>query len=106
METQYIKKDYSTLIVKEVVPQQIIPEQIKEDKEYSYNFLIKQKEDIQKQWDEQVAQKNKEIEDINIARQKELDEVKELLFKCEEVGITGEVVNEEIVAKPIEEIIK
>lgn len=106
METQYIKKDYSTLIVKEVVPQQIIPEQIKEDKEYSYNFLIKQKEDIQKQWDEQVAQKNKEIEDINIARQKELDEVKELLFKCEEVGITGEVINEEIVAKPIEEIIK
>ena len=60
---------------------------------YEYSFLLKQKVDIQKQWDEQIAQKNKEIDDINLARQAEIDEVSALISGAD---------NLKIVAKPIE----
>ena len=99
METKYTKKDANTLIVEEVVPQQVIPEKVKDSVEYTYGFLLKQKADIQKQWNEMIAQKNAEIDGINAARQKELDFVNELIVKADELGITNEV-------KPIEDKIE
>ena len=96
METKYTKKENSTLVVQEVIPAQVIPEKLKEPVEYSYDFLKQQKIDIQKQWDEMLAQKNKEIEEINSARQKEMDFVDEMIAQADLLGITEEI-------KPIEE---
>jgi hypothetical protein len=96
METKYTKKENSTLVVQEVIPAQVIPEKLKEPVEYSYDFLKQQKVDIQKQWDEMLAQKNKEIEEINSARQKEMDFVDEMIAQADLLGITEEI-------KPIEE---
>jgi len=47
---------------------------------YDYNFLLSQKAAI-----------IKNANDYLLARQKELDEVLELLAKCEELGITGKM---------------
>jgi hypothetical protein len=101
METKYTKKENSTLVVQEVIPAQVIPEKLKEPVEYSYEFLKNQKVDIQKQWDEMIAQKNKEIEEINSARQKEMDFVDELLKKADELGV---VAKEEV--EPVEEVLQ
>ena len=102
METKYSIKNYSTLVVEEVVPEKVIPAETKPAKEYDYNFLKQQKINIQKQWDEMIAQKNKEIEKINVARQKEMDIVDDLLKKSDELGV---VAKEEVepVAEPIVE---
>ena len=100
METKYSIKNYSTLVVEEVVPEKVIPAETKPAKEYDYNFLKQQKISIQKQWDEMIAQKNKEIEKINVARQKEMDIVDDLLKKSDELGV---VAKEEV--KPVEEVI-
>jgi hypothetical protein len=89
METKYSIKNYSTLVVEEVVPEKVIPAETKPAKEYDYNFLKQQKVEIQKQWDEMLAQKNKEIEEINVARQKEMDFVDELLKKSDELGVVA-----------------
>lgn len=97
METKYSIKNYSKLVVEEVIPEKIIPEEVKEAKEYDYTFLIKQKADIQKQWDEMIAQKNKEIEDINATRQKEMDFVDVMIAKADELGVKENV-------NPIKEI--
>jgi hypothetical protein len=99
METKYTKGDYSTLVVEEVIPEKVIPAEVKEAKEYDYTFLKQQKVDIQKQWDEMIAQKNKEIEEINSARQKEMDFVDEMIAKADELGV---VAKEEV--KPVEEV--
>jgi 5-enolpyruvylshikimate-3-phosphate synthase len=97
METKYSIKNYSTLVVEEVIPEKVIPAEVKEAKEYDYTFLIKQKADIQKQWDEMIAQKNKEIEEINAARQKEMDFVDAMIAKADELGVKEDV-------KPLKEI--
>jgi len=99
METKYSIKNYSTLVVEEVVPEKVIPAETKPAKEYDYNFLKQQKISIQKQWDEMIAQKNKEIEEINSARQKEMDIVDDLLKKSDELGVVAKEV------KPVEEVI-
>jgi hypothetical protein len=99
METKYTKKDYSTLVVTEVIPEKVIPAVTKEPVEYDYTFLKQQKVDIQKQWDEMIAQKNKEIDEINSARQKEMDFVDEMITKADELGV---VAKEEV--KPVEEV--
>ena len=88
-KTKFSIKNYSTLVVEEIIPEKIIPAETKSAVEYEYSFLLKQKEDIQKQWDEMVAQKNKEIEDINVARQKELDFVNEMIAKADELGVVA-----------------
>jgi hypothetical protein len=46
--------------------------------------LEKQLTDIQTQWDEQLAGLNGQIDAINDARQKELDQVKALLSLCDD----------------------
>jgi hypothetical protein len=99
METKYSVKNYSTLVVEEVIPEKIIPAVTKEPVEYDYDFLKKQKVDIQKQWDDMLAQKNKEIDEINVARQKEMDFVDEMIAKADELGV---VAKEEVI--PIEDI--
>jgi len=57
---------------------------------YEYGFLLKQKDDIQKQWDEQ-------LKTINDARQAEMDEVDALIAEADKL---------QVVAKVIEPIIK
>jgi cbb3-type cytochrome oxidase cytochrome c subunit len=94
METKYSVKNYSTLVVEEVIPEKVIPAEVKPAVEYDYNFLKQQKIDIQKQWDEMIAQKNNEIDEINSARQKEMDFVDEMIAKAEELGITEAVEDE------------
>ena len=89
METKYSIKNYSTLVVEEVVPEKVIPEVVKEAVEYDYSFLKQQKVDIQKQWDEMIVQKNKEIDEINVARQKEMDFVDEMIAKADELGVVA-----------------
>ena len=81
--------DNSISVIKEVdaIPAKELPPVT-----YDYDFLLNQKESIQKQWDEMVAQKNKEIDDINTARKAELDEVVALLSEADKL---------EVVAKPI-----
>ena len=108
METKYSVKNYSTLVVEEVIPEKVIPAEVKEAKEYDYNFLKQQKVEIQKQWDEMLAQKNKEIEEINSARQKEMDFVDELLKKADELGIVAKEVVEPVEVEEVleENIIK
>lgn len=101
METKYSVKNYSTLVVEEVIPEKIIPAETKPAKEYDYNFLKQQKVDIQKQWDEMLDQKNKEIEEINVARQKEMDFVDEMIAKADELGV---VAKEEV--KEVDEVKK
>jgi hypothetical protein len=104
METKYTKKDYSTLVVTEVIPEKVIPAVIKEPVEYDYTFLKQQKVDIQKQWDEMIAQKNKEIDEINSARQKEMDFVDEMITKADELGV---IAKEEVKSvEEVEDIIK
>ena len=98
-QTKYSVKNYSTLVVEEFIPEKVIQAEVKEAKEYDYNFLKQQKVDIQKQWDEMIAQKNKEIEEINSARQKEMDFVDEMIAKADELGV---VAKEEV--EPVEEV--
>ena len=100
-QTKYSVKNYSTLVVEEVIPEKVIPAEVKEAKEYDYTFLKQQKVDIQKQWDEMLAQKNKEIEEINSARQKEMDFVDEMIAKADELGV---VAKEEV--KPVKEVLQ
>jgi PAB1-binding protein PBP1 len=97
-KTKYSVKDYSTLVVEEIIPEKVIPAEVKEAKEYDYSFLKQQKVDIQKQWDEMIASKNKEIDEINSARQKEMDFVDELLKKSDELGVVAKEV------EPVEEV--
>jgi len=107
-KTKYSVKNYSTLVVEEIIPEKVIPAEVKEAKEYDYNFLKQQKVEIQKQWDEMLAQKNKEIEEINSARQKEMDFVDELLKKADELGIVAKEVVEPVEVEEVleENIIK
>lgn len=91
METIYTKKDESTIIVQEVKPEEIILEEILPEKEYDYVFLLKQKENIQKQWDEQIEQKNKEILEINERQSKEKIFVEKLILEANKLGIVAKV---------------
>lgn len=98
-QTKYSIKNYSTLVVEEVIPEKVIPEVVKEAVEYDYSFLKQQKVDIQTQWNEMLSQKKKEIDEINTTRQKEMDFVDEMIAKADELGI---VAKEDV--KPVEEI--
>jgi hypothetical protein len=98
-KTKYSVKNYSTLVVEEVIPEKVIPAEAKEAKEYDYSFLKQQKASITKQWDEMIASKNKEIDEINSARQKEMDFVDEMIAKADELGV---VAKEEV--EPVEEV--
>ena len=71
---EYNKKDDTTLeVVKSV-------ETVEEKKEYKLDFLKQQEVDI-------LKQKN----DFVDARNKELEEVRALIVKCEELGIQSQV---------------
>lgn len=87
METTYEKKDDNTIIVNEVKLQEIIPEKVLPAKEYDYSFLKKQVLDIQKQWEEQLAQKKNEIDEINIKRAEEIAFVEKLITEADKLGI-------------------
>lgn len=52
IETTFVRKDNNTIIVHEVEPEKLIPANILPAKEYDYAFLLKQRDDIQIQWDE------------------------------------------------------
>lgn len=70
---EYIKKDEVTLEVTKPV------ETTEETKEYKLDFLKQQELDI-------LKQKNDFVE----ARNKELDEVRALIAKCEELGVKSQ----------------
>jgi len=91
METKYIKVDNHTIRFIEVQPQEIIPENVLPAVEYEYSFLLKQKDSIQNQWDEQLAQKNKEIEDINVLREAEKVRIDNLILEAKKLGIVDKV---------------
>lgn len=91
METTYTKVDNHTISVIEVKPQEIIHEKVLPAKEYEYSFLLKQRDSIQNQWDEQLAQKNKEIEEINTNRGAEKEKVDNLISEAKKLGIVDKV---------------
>lgn len=97
MET-FTKKDENTILFQEVKPEVIIPSETLPEKEYDYNFLLKQKDDIQKQWDEQIEQKNKEIVEINERQGKEKAFVEKLIAEADKLGIVAK----KIEAIPVE----
>lgn len=108
-ETTFVRKDNNTLIVHEVEPERLIPANFLPAKEYDYAFLLKQRDDIQTQWDEQLAQKDKEIANINEQRSKEKAFVEQLIMEAGKLGIVEKELpiepSKEVIL-PIEEIIK
>lgn len=99
-ESQYIKKDDYTITIKEVIPEEIIPEKVLPDRDYNYTFLLKQRDDIQTQWDEQLVAKNKEIDEINQKRQEEKAFVEKLIVEAEKLGISESTVEPIIETEP------
>lgn len=75
-----IQKVNSTTISAE----KIIPE-VRETREYDYDFLLKQRESINKQKAEQIAQ-----------RDLELAEVEQLIKGCEDLGVKSAIEIKEI----------
>lgn len=88
METEYTKKSEHEIGVVEVIPEKIIPAETLPEKVYDYNFLIGQRSSIITQWDEQLAQKQKEIDEINTKRAEEIAFVEKLISEAEKLGIT------------------
>lgn len=88
----YTKKDDNTLTVVEVILEKTIPKETKPAKDFNYSFLLKQVIEIQKQWDEQLAQKQAEITKINTKRQEEKDFVEKLIAKAVKLGLKEDVV--------------
>ena len=88
--TTYTKKSTHEIAVVEVVPEKVIPAETLPEKIYDYGFLLKQVADIQSQWDEQLAQKQKEIVEINEQRGKEKAFVEKLITEAKKLGIEEE----------------
>ena len=85
--TTYTKKSEYEIAVVEVIPEKVIPAETLPEKVYDYSFLLDQVVDIQSQWDEQVAQKEKEITEINEQRGKEKAFVEKLIVEAKKLGI-------------------
>ena len=92
MQTQYEKKDDSTLVVTTVVPEQVIPETELPSVEYDYDALLKQKESLQAHWDDELRLLTEKVAAINVERQTDMDEVDALIAKAKELGITSKEV--------------
>jgi len=86
---EYIKKDELTLEVTKT------PEAVEEVNEYKLSFLKEQELSI-------LKQKNDYIE----ARNTELEEVRELIAKCEELGVKEELEVEEEKEAELEKLTK
>lgn len=104
-ETIYTKEYENTLTVIEIEPAKVIPEKVLPARKYEYGFLLSQRDSIQNQWDEQLAQKAKEIEEINLVRGEEKAFVEKLILEADKLGIIvkQEVVVEEVVAEVVVE---
>lgn len=104
--SKYTKVSENELAVVETIPEKIIPAETLPAKVYEYSFLKKQVIDIQNQWDEQLAQKNAEIAEINEKRGAEKAEVEKYILEADKLGIAEKIeqpIEEEIVSE--EEII-
>lgn len=88
-----IKINDNTIDVVKVEPETVVPEKTKTVR-YDYDFLLEQRERIQKDYDETVARHAVEL----TTRQAELDEVNSLISTCEEMGMKSN--------KPVEEVIE
>jgi hypothetical protein len=87
----YTKVNSGTISVVETVPQEIVAAKVLPAKQFSYDFLLKQRDEIQKQWDAQVAQKQAEIVEINARQAKELAFVNKLIAEANKLGVTNAV---------------
>lgn len=87
----YTKKNENEIAVVEVIPEKIIPAETLPEKVYSYAFLLKQRDDIQTQWDEQLAQKANEIDEINTKRAEEKAFVEKLIAEADKLGVVNKL---------------
>lgn len=93
MKENITKVDDSTIDVVKVEPEIVVPQKTKTVR-YDYDFLLEQRERIQKDYDETVARHAIEI----ATRVSELNEVNSLIATCEEMGLKSN--------KPVEEVIE
>ena len=88
-QTIFTKQDNNTIIINEFKPTVIISGYFLPPKRYDYSFLLKQKNDIQNQWDFQISGKYKEIDEINVARSGEMVFVDKLISESNKLGIVA-----------------
>ena len=86
---EFRKIDDNIIRSTETTPEVITPA-VTKDVDYNYDFLIGQREQIQKDYDRDAA--------TLVLRQAELDKVNELITECEKLGITSA----EVKPEPIE----
>jgi hypothetical protein len=87
-----VKVDDNTIAVTRetaVVPE--VPAQDLEPVLYTYDWLLSQKDAIQKQWDGQLSDKQTEIDKINSDRQAEMDEIDALIAGADKLAVTSKV---------------
>jgi hypothetical protein len=85
METKAFKVDEQTIRVTKTIPEQIIAEKV-EERTYDIEYLVKQREQIQKDYDRDAA--------TLALRQAELDEVDALIAQAKEVGVEPIIIKE------------
>lgn len=85
---QYKKVSEYEIEIVETKSQEIIPEKVLPAKVYDYGFLLKQKIDIRSQWNKQLVQKQKEVDEINAKRGEEMAMVEKLIAEANRLGIT------------------
>lgn len=88
MITTYKKVGEYEIEVVETQPEEIIPEKTLPSKVYEYGFLLKQRIDIRSQWNKQLIQKQKEVDEINAKCGKEMAFVESLIAEADKLGIT------------------
>ena len=85
MEAKAFKVDEQTIRVTKTIPEQIIAEKV-EERTYDIEYLVKQREQIQKDYDRDAA--------TLALRQAELDEVDALIAQAKEVGVEPIIIKE------------